>query len=141
MRFLPDERPGRIIGIGDEDHASLRGDRLPDRVEVEAMFAVRDFDGPGAEEGGHQAVGDESVFRGHQLRPRPEKGVPDKFDDLVRAVAEDNIFRRKIQFLRERCAQIKTAAIGIKIRAREGLLHRGQHAAATGRVGFRSRPA
>ena len=38
------------------------------------------------------------------------------------------VFGRKIQFLGERCAQIKAAAVGVKIRAGEGLLHRGQRA-------------
>ena len=42
--------------------------------------------------------------------------MANKFDDLVRAVTENDTFGRKIQFLRERRTQIKTAAIGIKIR-------------------------
>ncbi len=72
--------------------ASLWRNRFPDRVEVEAMFAVCDFDRPRAEKGRHQSIGDERVFGGHQLHPWPEEGMANKFDDLVRAVTENDNF-------------------------------------------------
>ena len=58
--------------------------------------------------------------------PAIEEGVPEKLDDLIRAAAENECSAADSQLLRERFAQIKAAAIGIKMRAVQRGAHRRQ---------------
>src|SRR6266403_2119778 len=55
-----------------------------------------------------------------------EEGVPEKLDDFVRARAENEVFPAEPQFFRERFAQIKAAAIRIKMRGIERGSHGGE---------------
>ena len=57
--------------------------------------------------------------------PGAEQRVADKLDDFIRAVAENQIGRLDAEFRREFLFQVKRIAVGIKIDAGEGLLHRG----------------
>ena len=45
-----------------------------------------------------------------------EKGVAEEFDYFIRAISEDDVFAGEAKFLSEGIAQIKTAAIWIKLR-------------------------
>ena len=54
-----------------------------------------------------------------------QERVPDQFQDFIRAVPENEIGRGNLQFFRELLLQVKRVAIGIKIHAGQGLLHRG----------------
>jgi hypothetical protein len=53
-----------------------------------------------------------------------EEGMSEKFDHFVRSVAENDVFRGETEPGGKRLAQIKTPAIGIKVRVFQSGMHR-----------------
>src|SRR5206468_10785083 len=61
-------------------------------------------------------VGDKGVSWGNDVVARIEKGVADEFVYFIRAISGDDVFAGEAKFLSAGIAQIKTAAIWIKLR-------------------------
>src|SRR6266446_10624008 len=112
--YLRDQRPGRVVWIGDENYSRFGRDRLEHRLEIVLIIRAGRFNRVRAEEGRDQFVGDEGVLGDDHLIAGIYKRVAEKLDHFVRAVPENDIFARETEPGTERAAQIKTAAVWIK---------------------------
>ncbi len=84
---------------------------------------IRHLHGPRTEELSHEAVDRKGVSRRHHLVARPQEGVADELDDLIRAIAENHILPPQVQSLGNGVAQRPCSAIGIKMGPLERLPH------------------
>ena len=64
-------------------------------------------------------------MRGDDLAARIKKGVTKKFDDLVGAVAGNDVLWINAEVRGEGVAQVKCAAVGVQLDRTKMTLHRG----------------
>ena len=83
-------------------------------------------DGAHAEKLGHERVDREGVAHGDDLvNAGTGEGVEEQLDDLVGAVAEDDVLAREAELLRDGVPEMEAAAVGIEMGALQLLAHRG----------------
>ena len=114
-------------------------DPAPHVVEVGVVSGERARHRAGAAEQGHRRVGLERGVRQHDLVARFQRRRPDHRQELVGAVADDDLLGRHAQAPAEGLAQRGAAPVGIEVRAarlpRDGRHHarRGAQRALVGR--------
>ena len=64
------------------------------------------------------------MFGGNDVVTRLQEGMSEKFNDLVRAIAKHHVIDAQTKFLGDTDTQMIAAAIRIKMRFQQGLLHR-----------------
>jgi hypothetical protein len=149
------EHAGRVVRVGDEDERRLLGFHARDeRVAVErVVLAQLVAQRLHPRERGIHAVHDEGRRREHHRRARARAGEGDDLDEIIRAVAEQDLHAgRHVHLLRQQLAQLAAGGVGIAVQlhAREvlrqlaphrrgqrvGVLHRVElhHAVAVGDV-------
>ena len=122
---LRNQSTGGIIGICDENHARLWRDRIQDRFKILLIIRTSRFNRASAEKGRDQFIGDKGVFGRDYVIPAMEEGMPEEFDHLIRSVTQNDVLRGETEPCGKRLAQIKTSAIGIKLRVFQRGAHRG----------------
>src|SRR5205823_13313006 len=93
--LLPGERTGGIVWVRDEDQTRFRRDGGQDSVEIMPQIRTRHFDCARAEHRGDELVNDKGVLGSDDLVAVIEEGVAEKFDELVRACAENEVVPAK----------------------------------------------
>ena len=127
-RLLSDERAGRVVRVGEEEDARARRDRREHGVEVGGEAGIGHLDRVGPEELGHELVDCKRVAGHDDLVAGAEEGVTDELDDLVGAVAQDDVFPLEpgTQALGNRAAEFVTAAVGVEVGTLQSAAHRLQ---------------
>ena len=112
-RRLRNQTTSGIIGVGDENEAGFRRDRIEHRFEVLLVIRAWRFHRARAEKGRDQFVGDESVLRrDHVIAPMKER-MAKKFDHFIRTIGKNDVFARDSEVACECVPQVKPAAVGI----------------------------
>ena len=120
-----DDRAGGVVRVGDVHLPGARGDGGQGRIEVlHEAGQLGHFHRARAEKLGHQVVHGERVLGSDHLVAGPQEGVAEKLDDLVGAVAEEDVFAPAAEFCRDGLAQVISAAVGIELGAVECAPHR-----------------
>ena len=119
-------RAGRVVGIRHKDDAGLRRDGLEHRSQIMTVLFGRNDDRRGIENFRDERIDGKTKLRHHHLRAGREQRVADEFDDLVGAVAENQMGRGDAQFFGEFLFESKSVSVGIKVQAGQDFLHRGQ---------------
>ena len=122
--LLTNHGSGRIIGICNEDLPGSPTDGSKHRVEIVGETRVGHFDRLGSKELRHQGVNGKRVTRGDYLIARAKKRMPDEFNDLIRTIAQNNIFPSQPKFFCDGGAQCPAAAVRVKVGAIESFAHR-----------------
>jgi hypothetical protein len=107
-----------VVRVGDEDHLGHRRHGARHRLEVEAVVLERHDHADAADGLDDHGVDDERGMRDHRLLPRPEKCPREQLDEIVRAIAEDDVLRAEPVTPTEGLPQIVAAAVGIAVEMR-----------------------
>ena len=94
--ILSEQGAGRIVRVGDGNYFRFWRDRVERRCEIVAIIRAWRFNRVRAEKGRDQFVGDEGVLGGDHFIIAIEKGVAEKLDYFVRAIAENDILALEI---------------------------------------------
>ena len=116
--------PVGLFGIGQEDEARARRHRLGHGLEVVGEVAQRDHARRRRHRLHDHAVDDEGLVGHHRLVARPEEGAHDELDDLVRAVADEDVVRRHAVPLGQAPAEIEGGAVRVEMDGAERVGHR-----------------
>ena len=113
--LLEDHRACRVVRIGNENFFGPRRDRPQQAIKIGDEIRIRHVDNLRAEELSHQPVNGKGMLRHHHLVTGLQISMPQEFDDLVGAIAQDDIGHAKPQLLGHRLAQVIASAIRVKV--------------------------
>src|SRR5207244_10584658 len=100
--------------VGNEHHSGLGGQGLEHGGKVVAVIPGGNAKQPRPEEVGDDGINREAILRDHYVHARSHQGVPDKLDDFIRAVAQNEVFRIEGEFLGQLLFQVKRVAIRVE---------------------------
>jgi hypothetical protein len=124
--LLEEPGAGGIVGVGQEDDLGagreVRGQGL--EIVVEALLHGR-LDQPAPVGVRGELVGDEALRARQHLLALQDEGANQQLDELVRAVADQDLLDREIEAAGESLLQIEGAAIGVEVHALAGCPRRG----------------
>ena len=89
--FVRGEGAGRVVRVGNKNNAGIWRDGLSHSWQIVAVILGRYCDAICSIEVGYDRVNGKAVLGDHNIRAGAEEGVRDEFDDLVGAVAEDQL--------------------------------------------------
>ena len=118
--------PGRVVGVGEEDDPGARRDRLGDRLQVVREVPQRHGTRHPAGRLHHQPIDHERLVGHHRLIAHADEGADDELDDLVRAVADDDLVGGHAQALRQAALQVEGRAVRVAVQVPERGRDRGQ---------------
>ena len=122
--LVADAGPGRVVGIGDEDHTGRRGDGGEHGIEVVPVVLRRHHGELAAEQSRDDRVHSEAVLRHDYFGAGPNQRVSNELEDFIGAVAKDQAGGREAKLGRELLLQIEGIAVGVKVDLRDGFAHR-----------------
>ncbi len=114
------EGAGGVIGVGDEDDAGLRGDGLEHGWEVMAVVEGGDGNEASTEEVGDDGVDGEAVLRDDGIGVGVEEGVADEFEELIGAVAEEEVGGLDAEVAGEALLEVEGVAVGVEVDVGDG---------------------
>ena len=106
---------GRVVRIGEEDDLRLGRHRLQDRIDIRREVLLGRDDGPCPRRPDRDRIDDESVGRVDRLVSGFEIGVRDQRQQIIRSVAADDAAGVEPVLRRDRLAQPRRGAVGIKL--------------------------
>ena len=127
-RRPPEDRARRVVRIAEEDDARPRTDGPDHRREIVREVAQRHAARHAARRLDDQAVDDERLVRQHRLVAGAEKAPHDEFQELVRAVADEDILRRDAVACGEPLRQMERGPVGVAMNVRQRGGQRGERA-------------
>ena len=99
-----EQRSGRIVGVGDEHHLHVAGNRMLHRDQVVAEIARRDLDPDRASRLRDQGVYGERVLGEHGRRAGREERTCNELQHVIRPVAKHHSAFRDAMAGRDRAA-------------------------------------
>ena len=118
QRLLAHDRRRRVVGRAEHDRRRPVGDLPPHVLEVGRVAGEWARHGAGARDRGRDAVGLERRLGHDDLVAGLERGPRDEPDQLVGAVADEELAGRDVEAPGERRAERGGAAVGIEVDAR-----------------------
>ena len=123
--LLGEPGAGRVVRVGEEDELRARESELAERVEVVVEARLhRRLDERAAVRLGGELVGDEALRARQHLLAVEDEGPDEQLDELVRAVADEDLLGRDAELRGERVPEEERGAVRVEVDLR-GRLARG----------------
>ena len=120
QRGVRQERPGRIIRIGDKDHRRVLTDRGPHGRKVMAKISRRHLNRRRIAGGNGQGINRKGMLGKHGRTPRRQKHPRGEFEHIVGTITQHDLIGTHTQPSRQRLFQREAIAIGIQRQAIQG---------------------
>ena len=115
-KLLPrGQRAGGIVRVAHENRLRPRRDSPAHGGQVVSEIARGHDDRVGPQQVRHQRIDQEAILRHHHVHARPQQGVPQKLQDFIGAVPQDEVGGVHRQFGRQFLFEVKGIAIGVKM--------------------------